>query len=375
MGLAAYGGERSAAFEELMLANMLDLKEDGSIGLNMSFFDFPIGGRMYNEAAWRELLSVSPRQYGEPMTQEYKDIARAAQNIIEKAMMRLARHARELTGMKNLVMAGGVALNCTANGTLLRSELFDNIWIQPAAGDAGGALGAALAGHSISLGRERFRAASGQDAMRGSFLGPAFSKNDIEVVVKGSGARYTRYENFDLLCDDVAERLSRGEIVGWFQGSMEWGPRALGNRSILADPRNANMRDKINARIKHREQFRPFAPAVLAEDAHMYFEEARSSPYMLFNFSATAKGRGLLPAAIHVDGSARVQTVDERTHPRFHALLREFKKLTGCGALVNTSFNDRDEPIVCSPADALRSFRTLNLDCLVIGDIVLERTE
>lgn len=371
MGLAAYGTsspDRAGHLEDLMRENLIDIKSDGSVALNMDYFDFATGFTMYNATKWESLFSLPARTHDRELTDEYTAFACAAQSVLESALMRLARTAREITGMSDLVVAGGVALNCSANGRLLHEGIFENIWIQPAAGDAGGALGAALAAEYIRPGSERV--ATPDDSMRGSFLGPSYEEAEVVAMAQKFHAPYVRYARFDTLCGDVARHIANGKVVGWFQDRIEWGPRALGARSILADPRDENMRHKLNSLIKHREDLRPFAPAVLAEDAHRYFGSARPSPYMLFTFPVITTD---IPAVTHADRSARVQTVEVGANPKFHALLEAFKRETGCGVLLNTSFNGPDEPIVCSPDDAYRCFRTAGIDYLVAGNILFDR--
>jgi carbamoyltransferase len=324
------------------------------------------------------------------------DMALAIQQVTEDVVMRLARTARELSGEKYLVMAGGVALNCVANGKLLRSGVFDDIWIQPAAGDAGGALGAALAAWHVRGGNERTPLPAGAaDRMAGSYLGPEFTRRDALRVASRNEAPCTPYDDFDALCATVADLLADGKVVGWFQGRMEYGPRALGGRSILGDPRNPEMQKKLNLKIKYREGFRPFAPSVLAEAVSECFEQDRPSPYMLLVAPVAAKlrhalpedywrmpmferlyvPRSELPAITHVDFSARIQTVHERTNPRYHKLIKTFYSRHGCPVVVNTSFNVRGEPIVCTPADAYRCFMRTEMDYLVIGDCLFNKED
>jgi carbamoyltransferase len=322
------------------------------------------------------------------------DVARSIQSVTEEVMLRLARHARDVTGQRDLCLAGGVALNCVANGRILKEKMFDRIWVQPASGDAGGALGAALA---VSR-RLRPDASSppcsmdGTDAMQGALLGPSFTDHEIEQTLRSCGAVYQAWDTQPLL-RQTAELLAREKVVGWFQGRMEFGPRALGNRSILADPRSSRMQSMLNLKVKFRESFRPFAPAVRKERQSDYFDLESDSPYMLLTASVRAglcssesrhiqcegferlqQVRSTIPAVTHVDLSARIQTVAEDPNPLFYALLQEFEKLTRCGVLVNTSFNVRDEPIVCSPADAYRCFVKTEMDYLVMGSYLLERS-
>jgi carbamoyltransferase len=386
MGLAPYGEPR---FVGLIYDHLVDVKDDGSLHLNLDYFHFLRGLRMTN-AKFDKLFGGPPRDAETPVEQRHMDIARSIQTVTEEIMLRLASHARDETGMKNLCMAGGVALNCVANGRILSGKIFDRIWIQPAAGDAGGALGAALAVWHMHKQDPQPRVIVRPDAMQGSFLGPEFSDDEIEAVLLGHDAVYQKME-WDSLCDVVADLLASGKIVGWVQGRMEFGPRALGHRSILGDPRSAQMQSVLNLKVKFRESFRPFAPAVLRERAAEFFELEEESPYMLFVATlhpdqrleppAPAAGiarikqvRSLLPAITHVDDSARVQTVTAEQNPHFHALLKLFEAKTGCPVLLNTSFNVRGEPVVCTPDDAYRCFINTEIDCLAMGNFLMERT-
>ncbi len=394
MGLAPYGrrGSREVeAYKRIILERLISLKEDGSLMLAMEYFTFAATLRTVDDEKWTVLFGIPPRAKETPLTQEYMDLALAIQEIAEEAMIRLARTAQKMTGMRSLVMAGGVALNCVANERILAAGIFDHVWIQPAAGDAGGALGAAFAAHHIWLGRNR--TPSPNDSMRGSYLGPAYSELDAKRTARSFQAPYREYEHFDKVCSDVARLLAEGNSIGWMQGRMEWGPRALGNRSILADARNPKMQKKLNLSIKYRESFRPFAPAVLEEDAELYFElRGKSSPYMLFTAPIVKRrrthtkqnpsgpllerinaARSDIPAVTHLDYSARVQTVSRTTNERFWRLINAFKSLTGYGILVNTSFNVRGEPIVMTPEDAYRCFMNTEMDYLVIGNIVFDK--
>jgi carbamoyltransferase len=322
------------------------------------------------------------------------NMALAIQQVTEQIVIKLGCTAKRLTGSRNLVLAGGVALNCVANGKLLKTSIYDDIWVQPAAGDAGGALGAAYAAWHIREGQER-RVADGYDAMNGSFLGPEFSNRAIQRVLGRYEAVWHKHDEFCLMAKEVAARLAEGQVVGWFQGRMEFGPRALGSRSILGDARNPEMQRKMNLKIKYREGFRPFAPTVLEEDVDVHFDLDRPSPYMLLvvpvrpekqiplprNYNDLSLHERLyflrsdLPAITHVDYSARVQTISRDVHARYWELIRHFKALTGYGVLVNTSFNVRGEPIVCTPEDAYRCFMRTEMDCLVIGDYLLDKSE
>lgn len=350
---------------------------------------------MCNDKKWADLFGFPKREPESKLTQEHMDLALAIQQITQMVVLRLARTARELTGSSNLVMAGGVALNCVANGELQRAGIFKNIWVQPAAGDAGGALGAAFAAYYLKQENTRTLLPSGQDSMQGCYLGPGFSDIDIERMIRRFQAVSHHYDSFQSLAGTVADQLSRGKIVGWFQGRMEWGPRALGNRSILGDPRKEDMQKRLNLKIKFREGFRPFAPSVLSEDANEYFDLPKASPYMLLvapvrkerhhplpdNYKLLAlydrlySSRSDIPAVTHVDFSARIQTVHQDTNKRYWQLIQAFKKITGCGLVVNTSFNVRGEPIVCTPEDAYQCFMKTDMDTLVIGDWLFSKSE
>jgi len=388
MGLAPYGEPR---FVNEIRDNLIDVKRDGSYKLNMSYFNYCTGMTMTN-GRFNELFRGPVRRSDEPLTQRHMDVARSIQVVVEDVMLHIARTLHDLTGERNLCMAGGVALNCVANGRLLREGPFESIWIQPAAGDAGGAVGAALSLFYDGTSAKRSLTSAMPDGMKGAYLGPAFSDGEIEATLKRQKAVYQRLDD-ELLFDEVARALTNGRVVGWFQGRMEFGPRALGNRSILGDPRSPSMQRVLNLKIKYRESFRPFAPAVKEEKVSDYFELNCSSPYMLLvanvradrlrQLSESEKSlRGLdrlniarseLPAITHVDCSARVQTVDRRTNSRFYRLLEAFEAQTGCAVLVNTSFNVRDEPIVCTPDDAYRCFMGTEMDMLVAGNYVVSK--
>jgi carbamoyltransferase len=349
---------------------------------------------MANETKWEQLFGIARRQSESEISQVYMNMALAIQQVTEDIVLRLACTARQLTGSKNLVLAGGVALNCVANGKILRAGIFKELWIQPAAGDAGGALGAAYAVWHIHRGNSR-QGTSDTDAMQGSYLGPEFSDKEIRRALQKYEAKAHRYSEFQDLASDVASKISEGNVVGWFQGRMEFGPRALGNRSILGDARNPEMQKKLNLKIKYREGFRPFAPSVLEEDIAEYFQLDRQSPYMLLVAPINEERqvplpddyhtkplyerlyflRSDLPAITHVDYSARIQSVSRRTNSRYWHLINEFKTLTGCGLIVNTSFNVRGEPVVCTPEDAYRCFMRTEMDYLVLGDYVLDKKE
>ncbi len=387
MGLAPYGEPK---YVDLIYKELIDLREDGSFRLNQKYFNFLTGLTMTNREFDR-LFGAPPRVPESKLTQREMDLARSVQVVCEEIMLRMARTCREATGLDNLCLAGGVALNCVANGRLLREGPFKRIWIQPAAGDAGGALGVALlAWHRYAA---QPRAANPSDSMKGAYLGPAFSDEVIEHFLKSCGAGYERLED-DVLLDRVAELLAEEKIVGWFSGRMEFGPRALGSRSILGDPRSPRMQAAMNIKIKFREGFRPFAPSVLAERAAEYFELDAESPYMLlvapvrqerriplmdeqrqlWGIDQLNVPRSDIPAVTHIDYSARVQTVSRERSPRYYNLIKAFEQRTGCGMLVNTSFNVRGEPIVCTPADAYTCFMRTNIDALVLGSYLVEKS-
>lgn len=386
MGLAPYGEPR---FVAAIYTHLVEVKEDGSLRLNLEYFQFLRRLRMTN-TKFDQLFGGPPRPPETPVEQRHMDVARSIQVVTEQIMLRLARHARAVTGQRNLCLAGGVALNCVANGLIQRERIFERIWIQPAAGDAGGALGAALAVWHMHKDHPQPRAVMQPDAMQGAFLGPEFSDDEIEAVLKQHGAVYQRLPPDEML-DRVTDLLTREKIVGWVQGRMEFGPRALGHRSILGDPRSPKMQSVLNLKVKFRESFRPFAPAVLEERAAEYFELDCTSPYMLLvapvhprqRVASATNAAGLdrlkqirssIPAVTHVDYSARVQTISAGQNPFFHALLRRFEQKTGCPVLVNTSFNVRGEPVVCTPDDAYRCFVNTEMDHLAIGSFLLERT-
>ncbi|MDP3553236.1 carbamoyltransferase [Methylocystis sp.] len=389
MGLAPYGAPKYA---DLILDNLIDLKPDGTFRLDQSYFDYCTGLRMTN-AKFDELFGGPARKPEELLTQRHMDIAASIQAVTEEIVLRLTRALAKETGARNLCLAGGVALNCVANGKLLRDGSFDQIWIQPAAGDAGGALGAALAGYYHYKKNPRSLNGGG-DAMRGSYLGPSFPQAEIERRLHAVGARFEPMAEGELI-EAAARDLADEKAVGWFQGRMEFGPRALGGRSILGDPRSDAMQKTLNLKIKYRESFRPFAPSVLREDVADWFELEGDSPYMLLVADVAAKHRhamtaeqqalfgidklnvprSAIPAVTHVDYSARIQTVHQETNPRYHALLSAFKRLTACPVLVNTSFNVRGEPIVCTPEDAFGCFMGTEMDTLVIGDCYLRKDD
>jgi carbamoyltransferase len=384
MGLAPYGEPR---FVDQILNTLIDLRDDGGFRLAVDRFDFMTGNRMVGKG-FEELFGGPARSPEGKLTERELDLARSIQVVTEEALLRLARRLHAKTGMKHLCLAGGVALNCVANGRLLREGPFDAIWIQPAAGDAGGAVGAAYAVWHGYLGRER-PPRTGKDSMRAALLGPSFDDDAAERELAGFGARAHRVSD---CADLVAGLLEKENVVGWFQDRMEFGPRALGARSIVGDPRSASMQTTMNMKIKFRESFRPFAPAVLREDVSDWFDLDVDSPYMLLvadvvahrRIAAAAPAHGLdklktprstIPAVTHVDGSARIQTVSQADNPRFHELISAFKARTGCPLLINTSFNVRGEPIVCTPAEAYRCFMRTGIDALVVGNLVLYKAE
>jgi carbamoyltransferase len=395
MGLAPYGNPNSPdvdRYVEIILKDLVDLKEDGSVWLDQEYFDYATGLKMVNEHKWEQLFGFKKRNPEDSLDPEHCNLGLAIQRVTEEAIVRMAREAKRLTGADYLCMAGGVALNCVSNGKLQKENIFKEIFIQPAAGDAGGALGAALAAYHIYFGQER-KVSWQPDAMRGSYLGPTFSDLDVELTAKKYKAVYTHFENFKDLSTEVARLLAEGNVVGWVQGRMEFGPRALGGRSILGDPRNAEMQKKLNLKIKYRESFRPFAPSVLAENCAEYFDYDGISPYMLLVHPVAESRRKPLPAdydsmdvrdklyylrsdlpsITHIDYSARIQTVHKETNPRYYQLIDSFKELTGYGVIVNTSFNVRGEPIVCTPNDSYRCFMRTEMDYLVVGNYVFDK--
>ena len=385
MGLAPYGESKYA---NRILEHVVDVKDDGSFRLDLSYFDYCTGLTMTN-SKFDELFEGPPRKPDELLTQRHMDLAASLQAVTDEVVLRLTRALASETRARNLCLAGGVALNCVANGRVLRDGKFEQIYIQPAAGDAGGALGAALVGYHMQLGLERH--ANG-DAMRGAYLGPAFPQEEIESRLRSCGARFEVVDDRTLI-DTCAQDLAAGKALGWFQGRMEFGPRALGNRSILGDARSPTMQRVLNLKVKYRESFRPFAPSVLRERAQDWFELDCDSPYMLlvadvvksrrrrmtpeeerlFGIDKLNVPRSDIPAVTHVDYSARIQTVHEDTNPRYHALLTAFERITGCPVLVNTSFNVRGEPIVCTPEDAFRCFMGTELDALAVGNCYLRK--
>lgn len=390
MGLAPYG---EAKYKDLIYDNLLDLKKDGSFRLNMKYFNYCQGLTMTSRRFDR-LFGGPPRQPESELTQKEMDLARSIQEVTEEIMLRMARHVRRETDEKHLCLAGGVSLNCVGNGKLLRSGIFDDIWIQPAAGDAGGALGAALYAWHQYLGKPRSLPADGRDRQQGSYLGPSWTSDEIERWLKKYDYPYHRHETGEVV-EKTARFLEEEKVVGWFCGRMEFGPRALGNRSIIGDARSPKMQSTMNLKVKYRESFRPFAPSVMVEHVSEYFELERPSPYMLIvapvrkerqkqmnekeqNLFGIAKlniPRSDIPAVTHIDYSARVQTVDRRDNPRYHRLIEKFRERTGYGVIVNTSFNVRGEPIVCTPQDAYLCFMRTEIDVLILEDLILYKQE
>ena len=391
MGLAPYGEPR---FRDLILQELVDLKDDGSYRLNQAYFDYATGLRMTNDRFAKLFGRPVRKPETDPLERFHMDVAASIQAVTEEIVLKIARGLAGEFGIPNLCLAGGVALNCVANGKLLRDGAFRDIWIQPAAGDAGGAVGAAYAAWHRELGHARVRDAGARDAMRGGFLGPAFPQAEIEERLKRCGAVFATLPEAEVVAR-AAEALADGKVVGWFNGRMEFGPRSLGNRSILADPRSETMQKTLNLKIKFRESFRPFAPSVLREDLGDWFDLDRDNPYMLlvdfvrserrrkttaaedrlFGIDKLNVARSDIPAVTHVDYSARIQTVHKDENPRYHALISAFKARTGCPVLANTSFNVRGEPIVCTPEDAFRCFMGTGIDRLAVGDCVLKKEE
>jgi len=389
MGLAPYGEPKYAP---IILEHLVDLKDDGSFRLDQSYFDYCTGLTMTN-GRFADLFGHPVRADDDLLTQFHMDIAASVQAVTEEIVLRMTRALARETGCANLCLAGGVALNCVANGKVLRDNSFENIWVQPAAGDAGGALGAALCGYHLFKDQAR-TVSNGGDAMSGSYLGPSYAHTEIEQRLTDVGAKFSVLDD-DVLTDRIAADLAEGRAVGWFQGRMEFGPRALGGRSILGDPRSPTMQKTLNLKVKYRESFRPFAPSVLREDVSDWFDLDADSPYMLivadvrddkrrpmsaadqdlFGIDKLNVARSEIPAVTHVDYSARVQTVHADTNPRYHALISRFKAKTGCPVLVNTSFNVRGEPIVCTPEDAFRCFMGTELDVLAVGNCVLVKDD
>ena len=396
MGLAPYGNpnsERVEKFVELIKKELIDLKDDGSIWLNQKYFNYATGLRMVHDNKWEQLFGFPKRDAESELEQIHCDLGLAIQQITEEVVLLMAKEAKRITNADYLCMAGGVALNCVSNGKLEKANIFEEVYIQPAAGDAGGALGAALAAYHIYYGNERNIDSSKYDNMEGSYLGPEYADLDVKLMAKKYAANYEYFDSFNSLSVQVASFVAEGNAIGWMQGRMEFGPRALGGRSILGDARNPEMQKKLNLKIKYRESFRPFAPSVIAEDCVDYFDHKKTSPYMLLvhpvsenrrkqlpeNYSELPLKEKLyhlrsdIPAITHIDFSARIQTVHKETNPKYWELINEFKNQTGYGLVVNTSFNVRGEPIVCTPEDAYRCFMRTEMDYLVIGNFLFKK--
>lgn len=388
MGLAPYG---KPVYADLIKKHLIDIKDDGSFHLDMQYFDYCTGLKMTN-ARFDALFGGPPRASESTLTQREMDLAASVQAVTEEVAIKLAQSIRQETGLRNLCLAGGVALNCVANGKLQKQGIFDQIWIQPAAGDAGGAIGAAYSVYHLKLNAPRMVGAS--DAMKGSYLGPSYSQAEIEEGLLEVGAQFTSVTD-EALIEETAQALADGKAVGWHQGRMEFGPRALGGRSILADPRSPSVQKQLNLKVKYRESFRPFAPSVLRENVQEWFDIDVDSPYMLlvaevhhsrlvpiaetdkalFGIDLLNVPRSTIPAVTHVDNSARIQTVHKESHPRYHQLITRFKEKTGCPVLVNTSFNVRGEPIVCTPQDAFRCLMGTEIEWLAIGNCIVKKEE
>lgn len=397
MGLAPYGNPESKetkTFVKIIKENLVDIKQDGSIYLNQKYYNYATGLRMVKEKKWATLLSIPRRKPEAEIKQHHCNLALAIQQVTEEIVLKMAKEAKRITKSKNICLSGGVALNCVANGKLLKEKIFENVYIQPAAGDAGGAIGAAMAANYMYF--EEERTSNGKnDKISGSYLGPDYSDKEISLMSRKVKANYKKHDQFSDITKFIASKIAEGNVVGWFQGRMEFGPRALGNRSILGDARNPEMQKKLNLKIKYREGFRPFAPSVLSEDCKTYFDIDTDSPYMLFVSPIQKNRRNKLPknynelplwerlyfqrsdiqSITHLDFSARIQTVHKETNSRYWELINEFKKQTNYALVVNTSFNVRGEPIVCTPYDAYRCFMSTDMDYLVINNFVYSKTE
>ncbi|MDT3739097.1 MAG: carbamoyltransferase [Candidatus Kapabacteria bacterium] len=397
MGLAPYGNPndiQTKKFIDAIYSELADVRYDGSIVLNMDYFDYPVGLTMTNDKRWESLFGIPRKLPGMHLSQQYANLAYAIQKVTEDIILKMAKTAHDITGCENLVMAGGVSLNSVANGLLYKSGIFKQIWIQPASGDAGGALGAALAAYYIFCEYERIPEPH-KDMMKSSLLGPAYENLEIKSILDKYQYKYKYIEDNNELFEIAAGLIDSGNVVGWFRGRMEYGPRALGSRSFLADARNPEMQSKLNLKIKFREGFRPFAPAVLEEEASEYFDIDIPSPYMLHVVPVSEShrkplpdnylelelmprlyiNRSDIPSVTHLDYSARIQTVSKESNPDFHSLIEAFRKLTGCAVIINTSFNVKDEPIVCSPLDALTCFMKTETDCLVLENFLIYKSE
>lgn len=396
MGLAPYGneGERTEGFVEIIKKHLIKIYDDGSIWLDQKYFNYATGLRMVFDNKWKNLFGIPRRTSESEFEQVHCDLALAIQKVTEEVVIKMAREAQQLTGSKNLCMAGGVALNCVANGKILNEKIFEKVFFQPASGDAGGSIGSALAAYHIKHNKERVYS-DHADLMKGSYLGPSYDDHEVEKLINKYEAVGTHYNSLEDLLANTAKFIANDNVIGWMQDRMEFGPRALGGRSILGDPRNPEMQKKLNLKIKYRESFRPFAPSVLANEAQDYFEMEGDSPYMLIvqpivesirkpkpagydQMDIKEKlyfERSSLPSITHIDYSARIQTVHQETNPKYHGLLEAFKKETGVGMLINTSFNVRGEPIVCTPEDAYRCFMRTEMDYLVIGNYIFDKTK
>ena len=398
MGLAPYGNQDSAEVKDFIQKiknELVKIFPDGSIWINQKYFNYATGLTMTNDSRWKNLFGLKRRMPEEELSVEHCNLALAIQTVTEDIVLLMAKEAKNLTNADNICLAGGVALNCVVNGKLQEAGIFKNVFITPPSGDAGGALGAALAAWHIHFSKPRALENGKMDSLNGSYLGPGIDEIDVRQVLKRFKAVAKKYDSIPSLTEKTAELLHNGHVVGWVQGRMEFGPRALGARSILGDPRNAEMQQKLNLKIKYRESFRPFAPSVLMEDAQEYFELEGASPYMLLvksvkqnlrkplppNYGGMSVREKLyylrsdLPSITHIDFSARIQTVHAETNPRYHSLISAFKRLTGCPVLVNTSFNVRGEPIVCTAEDAYKCFMRTEMDYLVIGDYIFSKQE
>lgn len=397
MGLAPYGDPSSTQtkdFVQIIKTKLVKIFDDGSVFLDQKYFNYAAGLRMVKDHLFQQLFGFKKRNEDDELQQQHCNLALAIQQVTEEIVIKLCKHAKDITGSKKLCLAGGVALNCVANGKIQNEHIFDDLYIQPAGGDAGGALGAALAAHYIYFGKQRFHSTN-TDEMKGSYLGPSFSNEEIVAVLQLFKANYTLYQNSNEMYSVVAGLLNNGNVIGVFQGRMEFGPRALGNRSIIADARNPEMQKKLNLKIKFREGFRPFAPAVLAEDAENYFNLTTASPYMLLvqqvkkeiqnpvpeNYHQQTINeklyfqKSIIPAVTHIDYSARIQTVHKKTNRPFYEMISSFKELTGCSVVVNTSFNVRGEPVVCTPKEAYQCFMRTEMDYLVIENFLLSKKD
>jgi carbamoyltransferase len=395
MGLAPYGdptSEQTLKYIDLIKKHLVDIKEDGSVWLDQKYYNYASGLRMAKDTAWEKLFEFPRREDENDLQQHHCNLALAIQIVTEEIVIKMAREAKRITGSNSICLAGGVALNCVANGKLIKENIFENVYVTPASGDAGGALGAALVGYFMYF--NQVRVVDGKtDTIEGSYLGPSYSDKEIESMIRKTKAVFQKPTSFDEVAQFTAQQIADGKVIGWFQDRMEFGPRSLGNRSILGDARNPEMQKKLNLKIKYREGFRPFAPSVLAEDAHNYFDLEVDSPYMLLVAPVVESRRKKIPenyfklslwdrlytdrsdiqSVTHLDFSARVQCVHKETNPRYHQLISEFKKLTNYGLVVNTSFNVRGEPIVCTPYDAYRCFMSTEMDILVIGNYIFEK--